>query len=46
MDWDAKTLVDNESDADSITTMEFKELSIVLKLFYAFYRWGDEEVGP
>jgi hypothetical protein len=46
MDWDAKSLVDDESDADSVAAMEFKEPPIVPELFCAFCRWGDGEAGP
>jgi hypothetical protein len=42
----AKTTVDDESDADSIAAVEFEEPPIVPELFCAFCRWGDEEAGP
>lgn len=45
MDWDTKTVVDNKSDADSMTPMEIKEQPIVLVLYCAFCKWGDEEAG-
>jgi hypothetical protein len=45
MEWDAKTLVDDESDADSMTAMEFEEPPKVPELFCAFCKWGDEEAG-
>jgi hypothetical protein len=46
MDWDAKALVDDESEADSMAAMEFEEPPIIPELFCAFCRWGDEEAGP
>jgi hypothetical protein len=46
MDWDAKNLVDDESDTESMAAKEFREPPIVPELFCAFCRWGDEEAGP
>jgi len=46
MDWDTKTLVDEESDAGSMAAMEFEERPVVPVLYCAFCRWGDEEAGP
>jgi hypothetical protein len=46
VDWDTKTLVDDESDADSMAPMEFEERLIVPVLYCAFCKWGDEEAGP
>jgi hypothetical protein len=46
MDWDTKTLVDDESDMESMAAKEFREPLIVPKLLCVFYRWGDEEAGP
>lgn len=46
VDWDMKTLVDDESDADSIAPMEIEERPIVPELYCAFCKWGDEEAGP
>lgn len=43
MVWDTKTLVDDESDTDSIAPMEIEEQLIVLVLYCAFCKWGDEE---
>jgi hypothetical protein len=46
VDWDTKTLVDDESDVDSIAPVEFEERPIVPVLYCAFCKWGDEEAGP
>jgi hypothetical protein len=46
MDWDTKTLVDDESDADSMAAMELEEPPPVPTLYCAFCRWADEEAGP
>jgi hypothetical protein len=46
MDWDMKTLVDHKLDADSMAPIEIEEQPIVPVLYYAFCKWGDEEVGP
>jgi hypothetical protein len=46
VDWDTKTLVDDELGVDSMAAMEFEEPPTVPELYCAFCRWGDEEAGP
>ena len=46
VDWETKTLADEDSDADSMAPMEVKERSVAPILYCAFYKWVDEEAGP
>jgi hypothetical protein len=46
VDWDSKTLVDDESNADSMAPMELEEYLTAPVLYCAFCKWGDEEAGP
>ena len=46
VDWETKTLADEDSDTDSMAPREVKERPIALMLYYAFCKWVDEEAGP
>jgi hypothetical protein len=46
VDWDTKTLVDDELNVDSMGPMELEEHLTALVLYCAFCKWGNEEAGP
>ena len=46
VDWDTKTLVDDDSDLDSTAPTEIEERPPVHVLYCAFCKWVDEEAGP
>jgi hypothetical protein len=46
IDWEIKTLPDEDSDTDSMALIEVEERPIASMLYCAFYKWVDEEAGP
>lgn len=46
IDWETKTLPDQDSDADSMAPMEVEEQPIASTLYCAFCKWVDEEAAP
>jgi hypothetical protein len=45
-DWDTKTLVDDEPDADPVALMELEEQLTDPMLYCPFCKWCDKEAGP
>jgi hypothetical protein len=46
VDWDIKTLVDDEVDINPVALIELEEQLVNPVLYYPFCKWCDEEVGP
>jgi hypothetical protein len=46
VDWETKTLADEDSNTDFVAFIKVKERLIALMLYCAFCRWVDKEAGP
>jgi len=46
VDWEIKTLADEDLDTDSLAPIEVKERPVVSILYCVFCKWIDKEAGP